>query len=188
VVVIVSVSVAADAPAARAGGANAEKADAEAAKMTTAKRLRANGRRPRTNLKLSSQFDWQQRGNSPRPISGVRRYGASLLPPVARVIVPEEKGSDVNLATYVLYDALIGARSKAIVVSNDSDLCEAIRLSVKYGVPVGIVNQHQGPASGKLLKVASFEVPFRREALAKCQLPNAVALANGKAVTKPARW
>lgn len=115
-----------------------------------------------------------------------RRAGHSAT--MANVVVPEEKGSDVNLATYLIYDALNGDSDKAIVVSNDSDLTEAVRLAVAHGIPVGIVNPHQAPTSGKLKRAASFEVPFRRASLAKCQLPNVVRLPNGKSVTRPLQW
>ncbi len=107
---------------------------------------------------------------------------------VAKVVVPEEKGSDVNLATYLIFDALTGATTKALVVSNDSDLTEAVRLTVEQGVSVGVLNPHKGPTSAKLRAVASFEVPFRRSSVAKCQLPDVVTLRNGKSVRRPAQW
>lgn len=106
----------------------------------------------------------------------------------ARVLNPEEKGSDVNLATYLLYDALTGASSKALVISNDSDLAEAVRLTVGHGVQVGIVNPHPGPTSGHLKRAASFEVPFRRSVAATCQMPNSVATSHRKQVHKPKEW
>jgi hypothetical protein len=44
------------------------------------------------------------------------------------VLKTEEKGSDVNLATYLLIDAFRHDSDIAVVVSNDSDLCEPIRI------------------------------------------------------------
>jgi hypothetical protein len=44
------------------------------------------------------------------------------------IIEEEEKGSDVNLASYLLVDGFAGEYDIAIVVSNDSDLAEPIRL------------------------------------------------------------
>jgi uncharacterized LabA/DUF88 family protein len=51
-------------------------------------------------------------------------------PPPASVEVwkNEEKGSDVNLALQLLNDAWQGAYDCAVVVSNDSDLAEALML------------------------------------------------------------
>ncbi|MEY2448089.1 MAG: hypothetical protein QOH79_1565 [Acidimicrobiaceae bacterium] len=107
---------------------------------------------------------------------------------VARVVVPEEKGSDVNLATYLMYDALVNAScTKAVVITNDSDLVEPIKLSAAK-IPVGIVNPHQGPTSSLLRAVASFEIPYRRKMAAQCQLPDPVIGKNGKAIHKPKEW
>ncbi|CAN5752185.1 hypothetical protein BH24ACT4_BH24ACT4_14410 [soil metagenome] len=60
---------------------------------------------------------------------------------VARVKVPEEKGSDVNLASWLLMDAFRGRYDAAVVVSNDSDLVEPVRMVVhELGLPVAILN------------------------------------------------
>jgi hypothetical protein len=58
---------------------------------------------------------------------------ALVVPPghpqkYARVIKTEEKGSDVNLATHLLHDAHLGRFDIAVVVSNDSDLLEPIKI------------------------------------------------------------
>jgi hypothetical protein len=55
----------------------------------------------------------------------------TLAPPwpdVVRVIKVEEKGSDVNLASHLLLDALQGNFDVAAVLSNDSDLVEPDRI------------------------------------------------------------
>ena len=44
------------------------------------------------------------------------------------VIKTEEKGSDVNLAAHLLRDGFTGDFDVAVVVSNDSDLLEPIRI------------------------------------------------------------
>lgn len=44
------------------------------------------------------------------------------------IIKTEEKGSDVNLAVHLLNDGWLDAYDCAVVVSNDSDLAEAMRL------------------------------------------------------------
>lgn len=55
-----------------------------------------------------------------------------LLPPASPVMVKvvksEEKGSDVILATYLMLDAFDNDFEGAVIVSNDSDLAEPIRL------------------------------------------------------------
>ena len=108
---------------------------------------------------------------------------------MARVVIPEEKGSDVNLGTHLLYDALKGHCDKAIVITNDSDLCEPIRLAVSEGVPIGIVNPHRkAPTNHKLAAVASFEIPLRFKTISSCQMPNPVTASNGKQIHKPREW
>jgi uncharacterized LabA/DUF88 family protein len=107
---------------------------------------------------------------------------------VARVKIPEEKGSDVNLATYLLHDALTKKSDKAIVISNDADLAEAVRLTVASGVPVGIVNPHQGPVNGHLKRAGSFVMPFRREDLGSLQMPATVTDSKGRQIHRPKEW
>ena len=48
----------------------------------------------------------------------------------------EEKGSDVNLAVHLVHDAFSAGMEAAVIVSNDSDLVEAIRLVKSRGVEV----------------------------------------------------
>ena len=55
--------------------------------------------------------------------------------------VPEEKGSDVNLASHLLVDGFTGKYEVAVVVSNDADLLEPHPRLVRavLGLPVGVV-------------------------------------------------
>ncbi len=67
------------------------------------------------------------------PIPGVGR--------TVEVSETREKGSDVNLATYLLMDGYDGDYEQALVVSNDSDLALPIKMvRDKLRLPVGIVN------------------------------------------------
>jgi hypothetical protein len=51
----------------------------------------------------------------------------------------EEKGSDVNLASRLVWDGARSAFSKALVVTNDTDLREPIRIVVQeIGLPVEV--------------------------------------------------
>lgn len=63
----------------------------------------------------------------------------------------EEKGSDVNVATHLLLDALQAppAMDAAIVISNDSDLKLPVA-QVRLRLPVGIVNPGRGYTAGAL--------------------------------------
>jgi uncharacterized LabA/DUF88 family protein len=87
----------------------------------------------------------------------------------ARVIKTEEKGSDVNLATHLLHDAHRGRFDVAVVISNDSDLLEPIRIVRReLGKSVGILNPHPKP-SRALLPHIDFIKPIRAGALRAAQ-------------------
>ncbi|MEE8374738.1 MAG: NYN domain-containing protein, partial [Acidimicrobiia bacterium] len=63
------------------------------------------------------------------------------------VQLPEEKGSDVNLASHLLSDAFTGRFEKAAVITNDADLAEPIRIvQHEIGLPVVVVHPTQYPA------------------------------------------
>ena len=55
------------------------------------------------------------------------------------VIKTEEKGSDVTLAVHLLNDAWLNAYDCAVVVSNDSDLAEAMRLAKLRNKRIGLI-------------------------------------------------
>jgi len=71
-------------------------------------------------------------------------------------------------------------------VSNDSDLERSITLAVQAGAD--IVNPHPQATSRRFSNAASFEIPFRPEVPAKCQMPNTVADARRKQIHKPRAW
>jgi uncharacterized LabA/DUF88 family protein len=61
----------------------------------------------------------------------------------------EEKGSDVNVASHLLFDVLVGVVDAAIVVTNDSDVELPLRMARSH-VPVGTVNPSTNPTAGAL--------------------------------------
>jgi hypothetical protein len=89
-----------------------------------------------------------------------------------RVIKTEEKGSDVNLATHLLHDAHMGRFDVAVVISNDSDLLEPIKIvRQELGKIVGILNPHPNP-SRALLPHIDFIKQIRAGVLKAAQFPN----------------
>ena len=111
----------------------------------------------------------------------------SSKPRYARVLRSEEKGSDVNLAAHLVNDAHKGRIEVAIVVTNDSDLIEPIRIvTQEVGLAVGVLNPCRQPAGG-LRGAASFYTVLRPTAPAKCQFPDTLADAKG-AFSKPPGW
>jgi hypothetical protein len=73
------------------------------------------------------------------------------------VIKTEEKGSDVNLASYLLVDGFRGRYEAAVVISNDSDLVVPIKLvRDELRLPVGVVNPRDQRPSWELRQVSTF--------------------------------
>ena len=103
------------------------------------------------------------------------------------VIKTEEKGSDVNLAVHLLNDAWLDVYDCAVVVSNDSDLAEAMRL-VGFHHPskvIGLVSPEEGRTSKQLKIHANFIRPIRKSVLPACQLPDPIP---GTTIHKPVGW
>lgn len=122
-----------------------------------------------------------------RPVNMPLESPPARGPKTARVIRTEEKGSDVNLATHLLTDAFDGDFETAVIISNDSDLCEPIRVvRQKFGLIVGVVNPQQ-QTSHALRRVATYYRSLRRGVVASCQLPPKVTDNRGT-VTKPTGW
>lgn len=104
-----------------------------------------------------------------------------------RVIKTEEKGSDVNLATFLLMDAFDDLYDCAVIVSNDSDLKEPIaQVRGRFGKTIGLLNP-QKTTSAALRPLAHFIKPIRSGALGATQLPAQLNDAKG-AIHKPVRW
>lgn len=105
----------------------------------------------------------------------------------AKVIKTEEKGSDVNLATHLLHDAHLGRFDIAVVVSNDSDLLEPIKIvRQELHKQVGILNPHPNP-SRALLPHIDFIKQIRAGVLRVSQFPATLTDPHGK-FNKPVSW
>lgn len=105
----------------------------------------------------------------------------------AQVIKTEEKGSDVNLATHLLHDAHMKRFDIAVVISNDSDLLEPIKI-VRQDLKkkVGVLNPHRNQ-SRAILPHIDFTKQIRQGALRAAQFPTTMTDAHGT-FTKPSAW
>jgi len=107
---------------------------------------------------------------------------------MAEVLWTEEKGSDVNLASYLLLDGFVGDYEKALVVSNDSDLIEPISivrdvLKLPVGVAIPDPKTRQSALSS-----ATFYKRIRKRHLEEAQFPETVTDGNGRSVHRPPAW
>jgi hypothetical protein len=99
----------------------------------------------------------------------------------------EEKGSDVNLASHLLRDACLKRFEVAVLITNDSDLAEPVRIVAReIGLPIGILNPHQFH-SRELKQYATFIKRIRQGDLASSQFPNTLMDSKG-AFAKPVGW
>lgn len=108
-------------------------------------------------------------------------------PKSVRVFKTEEKGSDVNLATHLLLDAFKKDCEVAVVISNDSDLLEPIRVVKNdFKIRVGIINPQKRP-SRVLLQEAMFFKSIWPSLLKRSQFPDVMRDTHGT-FHKPSTW
>ena len=108
-------------------------------------------------------------------------------PRTVEVWKTEEKGSDVNIATYLLLDAFQRRCDTAVVISNDSDLAEPIRIArTEIGIKVGIINPHMPQYRSRRLQGTFFK-QLRHNVLAHVQLPPIIHTSQG-VIHKPSAW
>lgn len=109
-------------------------------------------------------------------------------PTVVKVVKTEEKGSDVNLAAHLVRDAFTDAFDVAVVITNDSDLVEPIRIAVQeVGKRVGLLVPVKYP-NKSLMAVASFYLHIRPGHLARAQFADQLLHPDGTLLDKPASW
>ena len=119
------------------------------------------------------------------------RVRAPLVQPVgnqrtAEIVRTEEKGSDINLAVHLLNDGWLDAYDCAVVVSNDSDIAEAMRLTRQHHAKrIGLVTPGSVRPLRQLMAHADFSRHTRSKALQRSQFPDPIP---GTNIRKPARW
>lgn len=107
--------------------------------------------------------------------------------PFVQVVKTEEKGSDVNIAAHMIHDGHLGLYDAAIIVSNDSDLLEPVKI-VRYELNkvVGMLNPHQRP-SYTLKQHVTFMKSIRQGVLHQSQFPPILQDKAGS-FSKPIGW
>jgi len=109
-------------------------------------------------------------------------------PKHVRVIKTEEKGSDVNIAAHMVNDGHKRACEVAILLSNDSDLVEPVKIvRNELNLPVGVLNPFIRTPSYELRKHATFVKPIRAGVLSASQFPSTLKDQSGT-FHKPPSW
>jgi uncharacterized LabA/DUF88 family protein len=113
-----------------------------------------------------------------------------VAPPHSRVLVykPEEKGSDVNLASHLILDATRNDFEAAMVVSHDSDLrtpVQIVRQDLHFPVTVAIPGTHADMPDAVIPNDRITRVSDKK--LAASQFNHTLRDQHG-AITKPPQW
>jgi uncharacterized LabA/DUF88 family protein len=110
-------------------------------------------------------------------------------PRTAEVWVPEEKGSDVDQASHLLLDAFHGTFDVAVVISNDADLLEPVRMArEELGQTVGVLRVEGGQRRCIFSGRVDFIRTVRRGHFAAAQLPPELTDSHGRRISKPREW
>ena len=101
----------------------------------------------------------------------------------------EEKGSDVNLASYLLLDCFENDCDEFVVISNDSDFVAPIRIiRDRFQRRIGVINPNHRNRNVSLPNAASWSYSYiPRRVLRDRQLPLRLADAGGD-FRKPDAW
>lgn len=106
----------------------------------------------------------------------------------AEVIKTEEKGSDVNLAVHLVNDAWLNRFECAVIVSNDSDLAESLRLVKKKHKKIVLIPPGDPairPPSIQLKRWSHKVLSIPLADIANSQLPDAIP---NTTIRKPKSW
>lgn len=101
----------------------------------------------------------------------------------------EEKGSDVNLAAHLLMDAWRDRFDLALVMSQDTDLCEPLRMVRDViGKDVGVVWLDGREPGRRFVGCSSFVRHATPARLRAAQFPAALRDRRGREVLRPEGW
>lgn len=102
--------------------------------------------------------------------------------------IPEEKGTDVNIAAHVINDGCKRLFDSAVIVSNDSDLAEVVKIvTQEMKSELGIINPSPRRFSQELNKYSSFKKRARDNQILTSQFPASLTDKVGT-FTRPTSW
>lgn len=120
-------------------------------------------------------------------------HGICSYSGIREFTVPEEKGTDVNIAIQMLDDAYQGAADRMVLVSGDSDLVAAVQ-TVKLRFPhlqvivyVPARDKTRG-AAVQLRNSADKHRTLPLDILKHAQFPPKITLPSGSEILKPSDW
>jgi uncharacterized LabA/DUF88 family protein len=108
--------------------------------------------------------------------------------PKALVSKFEEKGSDVNLASYLLRDAYLGKIDRALVLTGDTDMITPLSFAQEHGVFIHSVIPRHTHAARAFEQVANYVEFVDEDLLERGQFDPGLKFANGKHALRPRSW
>lgn len=108
--------------------------------------------------------------------------------PKAFVFKMEEKGSDVNLGSYLLRDGYKNQLTSAAVITGDSDLAPPIRFAVEAGAHVKVVVPGIFINVNALSSSATDVQKLENAMLSNHQLPEIFFSNSGRKIYRPQSW
>ena len=125
--------------------------------------------------------------HSPSSIFEVQKNGVPTGIQLAYVKKMEEKGSDVNIATYMLLDCFRKACDRTVIISNDSDLTEPVRV-IRHEFKRNVVVFNPGVRFSSILnRTANRYTKIEESQLQSSQFAQTLQDATGT-ITKPNTW
>ena len=111
-------------------------------------------------------------------------------PSVVSIFEWEEKKTDVNLATEMIFDCFSGTCDRIALVSNDTDLVRSIqRIRDELNVEVVVINPYRVVRTPReMYRAASRVLRVTGSHLRRSQFPDTVVDAKGRQIRKPANW
>jgi uncharacterized LabA/DUF88 family protein len=146
---------------------------------------------PEITVTLGRHFE------KPKSVRAIDPVTGNATGPAIKAMVREEKGSDVNLASFLVRDAAQDRFDVAIVLSNDSDLANAVRIAREdFGKEVVVVSPQvnhrdrrgRRRVSYDLARAASRSLVLDHNLLSNCRLPDPYPDADGNLIHCPAEW
>lgn len=123
-----------------------------------------------------------------------RVIGCSLPASQKKYKVPEEKGTDVNIALQMIDDAYQGLCDRIILVSGDSDLVPAINLvkkrhpRIQVSVYIPSTNQKRGAACELRNCADKSHTLTPNNLMAQSQFPLTISTSSTTTINKPNSW
>lgn len=114
----------------------------------------------------------------------------SPLSPQAQILQFREKGSDVNLASYMLRDIYKNRVKNLLVITGDSDLITPIRMAEEEGAKVLVIIPTIGRNNmfNKFSKIFTNVELISLEEVKMSQFPNPYRMNSGTEIHKPNEW